>query len=302
MDRVRLSLYCPLCLPGYHLPFLAGASDGLFAEFDLDVEILEPAPGPDNITRVSTGGSDFCLTSVSHYATARARCGDLAARFIAIVVRRSPMAALVAAESALVVPADLPGRRIGGRPDDGFVLEYSAALRVLGLGPPEIVALDHAAAPEALARGAIDAVPEFVDLLPRISRQSGITLRAIPFGTEVYASGLVASDHLAPELAWRMRAALSATLERQRRDPRRGLDVLEERYPEIDRDAAVEGWHLVEPNVFTGEPVGSMSPERWADTLAHVAKARGFASLDATTVYRADFAAETRGAAATARI
>ena len=289
-DHIRLSLYCPGCLPGYHLPYLAGAGEGLFAEHGLEVEILEPAPGPENVRRVAEGGSDFCLTSVAHYLNARRRWGDLAARYAAVVVQRSPMAALVAAASPLALAADLPHQRVGGRPDDGFVLDYAAALDALGLGPPAVVPMEHGDAPEALGRGAIDAVPEFVDLVPRVRREAAIPVRAIAFGTEVYSSGLVAADDLPAELVERMRAALVASLQRQREQPRRGLAALGERYPEVDPEAAVEGWHLAEPNIFTGAPVGAMDPARWEATLAHVARARGLAAVEPTTVYRPEFA------------
>ena len=69
------------------MPYIAAAANGLFAEFGLDVELMEPAPGPENVRRVAAGGSDFCLTSVTHYMRARAQSGDLAARYVAIVVQ-----------------------------------------------------------------------------------------------------------------------------------------------------------------------------------------------------------------------
>src|SRR5688572_29582351 len=101
-------------MPVHHLPYLAAAADGLFADHGLDVEVLHPASGPENVRRVASGGSDFCLTSVAHYLTARARFGDLAARFVSAVVQRHPIAGLVAADSVIRTPSDLSGRRVGG--------------------------------------------------------------------------------------------------------------------------------------------------------------------------------------------
>ncbi|MFP5376986.1 MAG: ABC transporter substrate-binding protein, partial [Acidimicrobiia bacterium] len=83
------------------MPFLAAGASGLFASYGLDVEILDPAPGPENVRRVAAGRSDFCLTSVTHFLAARATSGPLGARFAAVVVQRSPMAGIVAARSGL---------------------------------------------------------------------------------------------------------------------------------------------------------------------------------------------------------
>lgn len=252
------------------------------------MEILEPAGGPADIERVAAGGSDLCLTSVTHYLRARARSGDLAARFVSVVVRRNPMSAFVVADSSLRAPADLAGRRLGGAADSGLVAEFRAGMAALGLTPPVLVPLDYALAPAALARGEVDMVCDFVDLLPRVRRQSGIAVRAVPLGLDGYSSGLVAADRLPSETVARMQAALVAALHAQRDDPRAGLPELARRYPDADPVDALEGWSLAEPNIFTGAPPGSSSPDTWAATIAHVAGAHGLPAPDPETVYRRD--------------
>ena len=284
---VRLSFYCTTCLPGYHLPYVAAATNGLFADLGLDVELLDPpGGGPENIERVGAGGADFCLTSVAHYLTARARLGDVAARFVAIVVQRSPMAALVAEDSTLMAPADLAGCRLGGPSDGGLLADYQASLDHLGIGRSALVPMDYLEAWHALARGEVDAVADYVDVLPRLRRVSGAAVRAIPLGVNVYSSGLVAADRLSDEEVADMCAALVVALERQRVNPEEGVDALQRRYPETDRDAALEGWSLVEPNIFTDVPTGSMSADRWAATVRFVSGAHGLAPVPPESVYR----------------
>ncbi len=104
--------------------------NGLFADHGLEVAILEPEGGPDNIARVASGESDFALTSVQHYLSARAASpsAELAARFVAIIVQRSPIAALVPANSRVREPADLAGCRVGGDRTSPHLLEFLAAL------------------------------------------------------------------------------------------------------------------------------------------------------------------------------
>jgi NitT/TauT family transport system substrate-binding protein len=290
LQPVRLSFYCTTCLPGYHLPYLAAASTGLFADFGFDVELLDPQGGPANVNRVADGGADFCLTSIAHYLTARARSGDVAARFVAIVVQRSPMAALVAESSSIHRPEDLAGRRLGGPPEGGMVLEYQAALDRLGLDRSEVVPMDYREAWTALAEGRVDAVADYVDIEPRLRRLSGIPVRAIPFGLEVYSSGLVAADRLPEERVVEMRDALVAALQRQRAHPTEGVEALVQRYPDIEPAAAIEGWRLVEPYIFTDVPPGSMDVDRWADTIGFSAAAHGLPVPVPESVYRPELA------------
>jgi NitT/TauT family transport system substrate-binding protein len=265
------------------------------AEYGLDVEILDPAPGPENVRRVANGGADFCLTSVTHYLRARAQSGALVARFVAVVVQRSPMAGIVVADSPLTSPADLAGKRVGGPPDSALVAEYRAGLSSLGLAPPTVVPVDYGLAPAALGRREIDAVPDFADLVPRTRRQAGVPVRAVPLGVEVYASGLVAADRVPDNLVASMRVALTESLLRQRANPTAGLDELRARYPEVDPADAVEGWRLVEPNIFTGVEPGSMEAERWRHTIAWTAAAHGVVAPPPETVYRPELALAPTG-------
>ena len=235
---------------------------------------------------MAAGGSDFCLTSVTHYLTARAQAGDLPARFAAVVVRRSPMAGLVPADSALDTPEDLAGRRLGGPEQSRLVAEFRAGMDELGLAPPELVPVDYALAPAAMARGEVDMVCDFVDLLPRVRRQAGVPVRAVPLGLDVYSSGLVAADRLSDDVVARMQAAVAAALEAQRADPEAGLDELARRYPDADPLEALEGWALAEPNIFTSSPLLSSDPQTWARTVTHIAGAHGLPAPEPATVYR----------------
>lgn len=239
---------------------------------------------------MAAGGADFCLTSVTHFLRARAQSGALAARFVAVVTQRHPMAGLVRADSSLAAPADLTGRRVGGPADSALVAEYQAGLRWLGLGPSVLVPVAYSEAPAALGRGEVDIVPDFADLVPRTRCQAGVPVRAVPLGVEVYGSGLVAADRVPPDVVERMRAVLATTLVRQREDATAGLAQLDARYPEVDPADAVEGWRLVEPNIFTGVEPGSMEARRWADTIAWTAAAHGFEPPEPHTVYRPELA------------
>lgn len=268
-------------------------ANGLFAQYGLDVEILEPAPGPANVARVASGGTEFCLTSVSHFMKAhhlKAKKNEaLPARFVGVVVQRSPMAAMVAADSAWHEVSDLSRARLGGQADSELVAQFQAALTHRGLAPAPLVPVPYTDGPSALGHGTVDMVADYADLLPRTRRQAGIPLRLVPVGPDAYSSGLVAGDSLSADLVATMRAALAAALEHQRSDPDWGVAALCDRYPEVDPVDAREGWALAEPNIFTGAPVGSMDADRWRFTLEHLSGAYGATAPAAAEVYREEF-------------
>jgi hypothetical protein len=267
--------------------------NGLFAEQGVDVEILDPSGGPDNVVRVGSGESDVALTSVQHYLSARAAHGEIAARFVAMVVQSSPIGALVAATSPRRHPADLAGCRVGGDPANPQVIEFLATLDHLGVAPPTLVELAQGDDRGALARGEVDAIVALVDALPRRRRQAGVDLRPIHIGRgDVYGSGVIASDRLPDDLVARIRAGVVAALEAQRRAPGAGLDQLADRYGDDRTDDAPEGWRLLEQFVFTGDPVGSMEVERWRTTLEFLCGARGLPVPAGPSVYRPQFAGE----------
>jgi len=59
LEPVRLAMYCTGCMPGYHLPCFAGLTQGIFRRHGLDVQIIDPDPGPDNILAVDAGRYDL---------------------------------------------------------------------------------------------------------------------------------------------------------------------------------------------------------------------------------------------------
>lgn len=290
-DHVRLRFYCTGCCPGYHLPYFAAQAAGIFADHGLEVEFLEPDRN-GSVASVADGGAEFCLTSVLHLLREKAARPDLAARFVAIVMQRSPIAALVPEDSTIRTAADLAGRRVAGSPDNHHVADYQAALVTLGVKPSKVVDVPYREAPAALGRGEVDAVADFAELVPRTRRQAGLDVRPVRFGLDIYASGLVAADRLDVDLVRRMRSAVIAAVELQHQDPKAGLEAFSARYPAVDQAEALEGWALMEPNVFTDAEVGAMDAARWEATIAHVAGTHGLPALDGPRVYNPAFTSE----------
>jgi ABC-type nitrate/sulfonate/bicarbonate transport system substrate-binding protein len=275
------------------MPYLRAARDGLFERHGLAVDLMEPASsGVDNVMRVADGGADFTLTSVAYFVMASAQRPDLAARFVAVITQRSPMAAVVLEDSPIESLDELGAASVGGGGSHGgLVTEYLGALAHLGYAASRVVDIEYHDAPAALRNGVIDAMADFVDLQPKIARIAG-PVRALPFGIDVYASGLVAADRLPLELVERVRDALIEALTQHRAAPELAVDALVARYPDIDPGEALEGWSLIEPLIFTEHGVGSMTEERWQRSLDYAAGVHRLAVPDGDSVVRRELLAE----------
>jgi ABC-type nitrate/sulfonate/bicarbonate transport system substrate-binding protein len=250
-------------------------ASGLFAEYDLAVELLD-APGGGgaaNTLRVADGGVDFCLTGVTYYLFARREAGSgLAARFVAVVHQRSPLAAIVAAESDIVEPDDLAGRRLARSEATGWLPdELVAVLAERRIAPPEIVPVTYGGPPSALASGTVDIMATFLDTTSQQQPTSGIATRAIHLGREIYASGLVAADRVPDDVVDRMVRAVRAAFQLQQREPEVGVEQFCRRFPNTARERVLETWNLLSPFVFAGPPVGSMDEHRWSETIRWLA-------------------------------
>lgn len=289
-DRIRLSLFCPGCVPGYHLPFLSEVGRSAFADHGLQLDVLDPPPPPGtgNSFRVASGDADVALSGVTYFLLAVKEAGDgFPVRFVATIHQRSPLGAIVPEGSDITAPADVPGRRVGRGEHTGWLAdELALALEDRGLEPPVLVPLPHGDAPYALARGDIDVMATFVDAMPGAGTKGGHAVRAVPLGGDTYTSGLVAHDSLPDDVVVRISAAVAVAFDAQRREPEAGVAELCARFPEVRPADARAGWELLVPHVFTGVPVGTMDGRRWAATLEWQARAHGFAGLAARRVYR----------------
>lgn len=233
----------------------------------------------------------MCLTSVNHYVAAREQFGELAARFVFVVSRRLPISGLVRADSPLRTAEDLAGRRLGGSLENGLTRELLGALDLRGIDRPVLVEMPYGAGPGALATGEVDLLADFAELAPRVGGQAGVPVRPVRVGGPFYSSGIVAGDHVDDSVVTRLRSALVDVLQEQHRDASTGLAELTSRYPEVSDDVALASWRMAAESIFTDEPVGEMSAEVWAATLAHATRVHHRPSLSATSVYRTQFLA-----------
>ena len=146
------------------------------------MELLDPSGEAENSVRVARGEADFSLSRVAGHLVSVVEHGPLAARFAAVMVRRSPISVFVPVESDIVEPAHLSGRRVGGAV--WAMAEFTGGMAWLGLEPAAAVPMSRTSgggllqeACGMLGRREIDAVADYEDLLPRARRHSGLAVR-----------------------------------------------------------------------------------------------------------------------------
>lgn len=255
-------------MPGYHLPFFGALASGLFAEFDLDVEILDPPPGPDmNIShRVAAGGADFSLTGLTYHLLAhRDAEGRMPARFVSVLQPRAGLAAVVPESSDIHLREDLAGRRLARTRASWLADELAMAMADRGLRPPVMVEAPDGPS-VALASGAVDMVATFVDAVG-IEGRVGFGVRQIHMGADIYGSGLIAADSVADRVVRRVVAAVATAFEAQWRDPDAGVAGFCRRFPHVDPARARASWRELERYAFDHNPTGSMSLAKWRRTI-----------------------------------
>lgn len=293
-------------MPGYHLPYFTAAANGIYARHGLDVELVEPFPGPENVRAVALGRYDFCLTSVAHFLHAKANDAAVPAKFVFMVARRTHLSAFALAERPAAhgreirTVADLAGASVLGSHDSPFVREYLVVLRRIGIAPGPLIERPYAQVMEALAEGEGDVGVDYLDLLPAFearARPHGARVRPLPLfqaQPELYGSGLVTRSALAesrPETVRSMVAAVRDALAATRDDPLAGLEPMRRRFPDLDSPRAVSGWRAGQAVVFADEDdqLGAMTVQGWQATIEHHAEAHGTPRLDPASVFDASF-------------
>ena len=279
-----------------NLPLFGAEASGLFAEQGLDVELVSPprrrpadapsvpaAPAPPT----DPASPDFAVTAVQSRIKARTRHPERAQpRFVAVVHQRSPLAGFVKVDSPLRFAGDLAGARVATSTSPWFDLEYDAGLEALGVGPPVRVPRRDDGVRLSLADDEVEVIGSWDEAIAVIRRRAEVPVRSIPFGPKVYTTGVVAAEHVPPDVAVRMVAALRAAFEQQRDDPELGLEELCRRFPAVDPDGALEEWSVLEDYVFAGGQPLAMTDVQWEATIAHAARTYGLAPLAVAEVCR----------------
>lgn len=305
-------------MPNSYLPQLAARAGGIYEAHGVAVELVEPEPGPRNISAVGRGDYDLALTSVPYYLWARDEEPGLDARFVFMLSRRTHMTAFVVDRPAahgrpITSFADLAGASFAVRTTppagtEGLRLrmwqahqarlgrDYLALLSRLGLEPGDMVDVGERSSLDATLAGEADVSAEWIELGVNLRRDAaalGFRIRSLPFaeaGVPGYLNGFVAgSDTIRerPEALSRFVAAVREAVTAVREDPAPALELMAAELPDRDGVTVLERWRLGEPFMFDddGLGVGTVDAEAWAATLNYHVATHGTRPFDPATAF-----------------
>jgi len=279
--------------------FYAAEQNGHFATQNLNVKLIEGGFNEeegymDPFAQVLEGKADFGLTSPSNLLLARAEGKPVVA--IASTIQRNPFALISLAESNIVHPTDLVGKRVainvGGDP------VYNALLSAEGIDPAgiELVTRDSYGI-EPLANGEVDVLSGWVINEGVLLEEANLEINTIlpsDYGVDTYGTILFTTEQMVIERSDVVEGFLQALIQGHQdviADPEQATDLIliyaDDLNPEEQQRRLQASLPLIKP---AGKEIGMMQAELW--NLNHqILLEQGILEqpLDVEAVYTLDF-------------
>jgi len=238
---------------------------------------------PDLITLVGQGAVD--IGSGDGTSVIPAVSQGIPVVYTATIYGNFPSVVIAKADSGIVAPADLRGRRVGipGKYGSSWIM-LQAMLQSAGLTTNDVTVVefpDYGQA-AALQQGTVDAATGFTNNEPIQLANAGIKVNVLTVDAIVPlpGPGLVTGRATLAAKTDALAAFTAATLramEEITRDPQKGLDATFAAVPELASnrtlqrqilDATIATWK----NTRTGEPLGSIDTAGWQVSLDFMGK------------------------------
>lgn len=252
---------------GFFGGLYAADQNGIFTQEGLAVTFIEGGPNVDFITPVLDGTAQFGIAGADTLIVARAQGKPV--RAIATILRRSPLAFVVLADSDMTRPQDFVGHTIRVTPQ--IAPSFHALMARVGISPDQYTEIVLPPTLDAFASGQADVWSMYTNSFAITIENAGYALRYIypdDYGVHFYAESLFTSDDLIatdPGLVQRfLRAALSGYTFAVENSEKIGPMVV--KYdPQLDPSISTDQMIASIPLINTGEDfIGWMRPEVWA--------------------------------------
>jgi ABC-type nitrate/sulfonate/bicarbonate transport system substrate-binding protein len=246
---------------------------GLFAGQGLDVTIHE-GHGAIVSAEIVSQSPEYWIGSSSGVATAVGCSRGLALKSLSVLYRNTPSVIFSRAETGIVVPADLYGKRIGLVPGSTTVEEFRALLAVQRLDPARItiVSVDWTSAP--LYDGQVDALIDYEEMLPAELQAAGrqiSILRLADCGVRLYSLNVIAKAQAwaSPEgrdAATRLVEAVQQAYGRVQSGPAEAAAAFSRLFPSFDRPYVSQAMAVIVRELGR-QPLGQQTRVGWQATI-----------------------------------
>jgi NitT/TauT family transport system substrate-binding protein len=222
------------------LPVLAAEDLGYFEDAGLAVTTTPGGPEINCLQLVAAGQQDICVAPTVGVLTAHP--GGVPVVAVGMIQQKSPYGLIVAPDKGIAAPADLAGHPIGVHPFDPQYAMWKAFEEANGIDPASVSEVSVSFGPEPLYEGQVDAIPNFLSLLPAlVAQQYGeapVTFLFADHGAWAGGQTIVANRDWAaanPEAVSGFLDAYRTAMEWGLADPEAAIDLVVARYPDLDR-------------------------------------------------------------------
>lgn len=246
-DKVTFKLdFSPV---GYHAPFYAGVSRGVYAKHGLDVDIIPGNGSYPAVLDVANGKIDFAFADTSVLALAALK-GLRDVKVVAMVFEATPYSVLYLKNKGISKPADLAGKTEANFTGSGVGQLFQAFARINGFSTSGIKEILSAPPTylNPLVVGQADFAPSTVNQtvnLRGLAKEAGNDLgefRFIDYGINIYGAAILANTKTIAEHSDVVKRFVRATLESVQwaaRHPEAAVDELRKTNPQLKNDRAL---------------------------------------------------------------
>ncbi len=278
---------------GYHAPFYAGVSRGVYRSHGLAVDIIPGNGSYPAVLDVAGGKTDFAFADTSLLALAAMQGGLSNVKVVAMVFEVTPYSILYLKNKGIAKPADLAGKTEANFQGSGVGRLFRVFARINDVdisGVKEILSAP-ATYLNPLVVGQADFSPSTVNQFVSLrgpARQAGNDLaefRFIDYGINMYGAALLANANTIAKRSDVVKRFVAASLESVQwagKHPEAAIDEMLKSNPQLDKQRALDELRVILsvsiPRVMTAAKplqLGWVDADKMTRTIALVREAYG---------------------------
>ncbi len=274
----KVSLRLNWLIYGFHMPFYLGVERGLYHQNGIDLTVGEGQGSGRAVQVVAAGSDTFGLSDGASIIAGAARGAPVQA--VMGIMNRSPYAVIVRQDTGITDFKGLAGRTLAASTGEAGLVVFPALLRANHMPPDSVrfLRVDGAAKLVATLENQVAGMLGGLENQALILPQKGLKVTSLAysdFGVNTIGLAIhTTRDTLQknPDLVRRFIKATRASFELAMADPDAAIAAGLKVKPDLDHALSLDqlkaGLALVKSPRGKDQPVGWMSEQDWAETLA----------------------------------
>ena len=280
--------------------FFLAEDRGYFKQEGLNVTFDQGNGSAAAVPMVANGAYDAGFGDINALVELAAKQAEKAPVAVYMLYNRPPFTVAVLADGPIKSPADFPGHKLGGTPNDGALKLFPALCAINHVDCTKVAmeSMQPSLREQMLVRGQVDGVFGYVTTIRFSAKRMGVDpdtkfrfIRYDAYGLNLYSNAVIVSKALAkdhPEAVKGFLRAINHGIKDAIADPGAAIKAVIAREPllkpEIERErleATIAG-EMNSPEIAT-IGLGDVDDHRLAGAIAILAKAEALPRTPATT-------------------